>query len=335
LTPFSKTTEVSGYSPVFDCVAKRYGLMTAAVFGVIWRHCQMYRGVCDASQTTLADKLHTTRETINRELKKLCDAKLIKDLTPNAIGVPHTYQDISDIVIRIKEEVVTRNHTDEPVTNNHTPTTKPVIRNHKTCDEKSHKDTIKKQKEKKQPAPSSGDSLILEYTMTDDTDSIIDCDCGHTIVIAKLADSSAECPNCMKPVRVTNWLDTVVKKPSQKARRQESGFTDNLDSFDDKPFKAFCIVYGVPYDGMPVKKVRQWAYKIKEVADTYDVDAEIAYQAIKAIKESEHAWKTYTSPYSKQFQELLGVMIARVKKGENQENDKPVGYYDNGWSLDD
>ena len=170
--------------------------------------------------------------------------------------------------------------------------------------------------------PPSGD--ILEYHMTDETDSEFDCVCGNRIVIAKLSNANACCSKCMQSIRVFNWLDAIVKKPPQKARRKESGFTGGLDGFDDKPFKAFCVIYGIPFEGMPVKKVRQWANQIKNVADTFDADCDTTYQAIKAIKGSEHAWKTYASPYVASFQELLGVMIARVKAGDIDTRPEPL-----------
>ncbi len=42
------------FSPLFDLIAAQYGLVTAAVYGVVHRHCQMRDGVCRASTRRMA-----------------------------------------------------------------------------------------------------------------------------------------------------------------------------------------------------------------------------------------------------------------------------------------
>lgn len=68
-------------------------MIPALVYGLVWRHCQMYKGVCTASHSTLAKHAGTTRQTIKRHLKTLIEAGYIEDLTPGTRGKPHVYCD--------------------------------------------------------------------------------------------------------------------------------------------------------------------------------------------------------------------------------------------------
>jgi DnaD/phage-associated family protein len=91
----SKTVlaNVSGFTPLIDSVVTECGLMTAAVFGKMWRYCQMEDGVCKASQERLAAELGITRPTVNAHICKLIEAGYIVDKTPTLAGAPHVYAD--------------------------------------------------------------------------------------------------------------------------------------------------------------------------------------------------------------------------------------------------
>lgn len=91
----SKTllARVDGWTPVIDAVVLDVGLVSAAVFGKVWRYCQMPDGICRASQDRLADELGMSRATINTHLSKLTETGYLKDLTPDLLGVPHQYAD--------------------------------------------------------------------------------------------------------------------------------------------------------------------------------------------------------------------------------------------------
>ena len=53
----SKTilTRVDGWTPLITSIIQAHGLITAAVFGRMWRYCQMEDNVCTASQEAIAD----------------------------------------------------------------------------------------------------------------------------------------------------------------------------------------------------------------------------------------------------------------------------------------
>jgi len=79
------------FTPLFDEITQQYGIVTAAVYGYIWRKCQMESGHCSASFQTIADELNVSRRTAVTHVKQLVNDGLITDLTPNANRKPHKY----------------------------------------------------------------------------------------------------------------------------------------------------------------------------------------------------------------------------------------------------
>lgn len=84
---------VNGWTPVIDNIVYEYGTITALVFGVVWRHCQMRNGVCSASQDRLAKHVGLSRQSINTHINKLVEGGYLRDLTPELKNRPHVYQD--------------------------------------------------------------------------------------------------------------------------------------------------------------------------------------------------------------------------------------------------
>jgi hypothetical protein len=91
----SKTilAKVDGWTPLIDGLTKEQGVIAAAVFGKVWRYCQMPDGVCRASQERIAAELGISRVTVNSHIEKLCSAGYLIDNTPALIGLPHQYSD--------------------------------------------------------------------------------------------------------------------------------------------------------------------------------------------------------------------------------------------------
>jgi len=92
-------SEVKGFTPVIDVVAKELGFITAGVYGLVWRHCQMNDRICRASVQTLAETLDVSSNTIRRHLKKLVDGGYIIDTTPGRLNAPHIYKDAGKVKI--------------------------------------------------------------------------------------------------------------------------------------------------------------------------------------------------------------------------------------------
>ena len=79
--------DVNGFTPVIDTLVKEVGLLTATVFGVVWRHCQMEDGFCWASQEKLADIIGISRQTMNEHIKKLSTTGYLEEVGYGTNGV--------------------------------------------------------------------------------------------------------------------------------------------------------------------------------------------------------------------------------------------------------
>ncbi|MEA3374929.1 MAG: helix-turn-helix domain-containing protein [Chloroflexota bacterium] len=90
-----------GFTPVIDVVADDVGFVTAAVYGVHWRYCQMDHGVSSASMESIAARLGISQKTARRHTKKLCQEQhgYLQDLTPNRRHAPHVYRDTGKVKI--------------------------------------------------------------------------------------------------------------------------------------------------------------------------------------------------------------------------------------------
>lgn len=85
-------SEVDGWIPVIERLIYEYDLITAAVYGRVWRYSQMRSGVCRASLPTIADDLGLSRATVRKAIIKLVDDKYLVDLSPDISGRVHTYK---------------------------------------------------------------------------------------------------------------------------------------------------------------------------------------------------------------------------------------------------
>lgn len=85
------SNNIKNFTPIMDNVASDLGLIPAAVYGVVWRFCQMNDGVCQASLQTMGDKLGANKATVMRHIKALCKAGWITDLDKGARNYNHRY----------------------------------------------------------------------------------------------------------------------------------------------------------------------------------------------------------------------------------------------------
>ena len=79
----SKTTkqELSdGFTPLLDWIVEDVGLVGAAVYGVIYRHCLMRHHRCFASKQILAKLVGIAPRTLIRHLNILVEKGYIKDV---------------------------------------------------------------------------------------------------------------------------------------------------------------------------------------------------------------------------------------------------------------
>jgi hypothetical protein len=100
--------KVGGWTPIIDTLAMdaKYGLKGAAVFGVVWRHCQMRDGVCNASQDHMRELIGVgSRVTMEKYLKRLVKDGYLIDMTPGVKHKPHIYKDAGKLNMAISMEV--------------------------------------------------------------------------------------------------------------------------------------------------------------------------------------------------------------------------------------
>jgi len=94
-------SEMSGFTPIFDALIEDVGLITACVFGRMWRFCQMEDGVCKASLETIGESLGVNKATVMRHIATLIDHGYLHDLTPDLRNRPHVYADTGKVRMTI------------------------------------------------------------------------------------------------------------------------------------------------------------------------------------------------------------------------------------------
>jgi DNA-binding Lrp family transcriptional regulator len=95
---------ISGFTLAPDAIINEYGYVTALVWGVTWRFCQMSDGVCRASLEKIGARLGMSERTIIRHLETLCNNGYLFDTTPNLKNKPHIYADTGKIKVKMNIE---------------------------------------------------------------------------------------------------------------------------------------------------------------------------------------------------------------------------------------
>lgn len=160
-------TRIKNFTPLLDDLVRDYGVITAAVWGRVWRYAQQENRVCQASQDKIAAELAISRRTVIRHLEILTQDGYLLDHTPELKNRPHTYSITEKARILITIEGVTESHSKHKVgvTESHGTVTEShtsVTESHSHGDRESHEETKKKQikrqeEERKSPAASVGD----------------------------------------------------------------------------------------------------------------------------------------------------------------------------------
>ncbi len=68
------------HTRIFDELVPQFGLIGAAVYGVVWRYCQMRDGACRASYETLGAEIGVEKSTVRRHVRKLRDAQYLAQI---------------------------------------------------------------------------------------------------------------------------------------------------------------------------------------------------------------------------------------------------------------
>lgn len=103
--PNEFVSTISGYTLAPDVLINEYGYVSALVWGVTWRFCQMADGVCRAGLEKIAARLGMSERTIIRHLDTLCEGGYLFDTTPNLKNKPHIYADTRKIQVHLNISV--------------------------------------------------------------------------------------------------------------------------------------------------------------------------------------------------------------------------------------
>lgn len=93
-------TETKGFTPIIDVLAQEIGLVSAAIYGVVWRYCQQRDGVCQASLETIGEHVGLSARSTIKHMQKLVELGYLEDTTPDLRNHPHTYRDTGAVKIR-------------------------------------------------------------------------------------------------------------------------------------------------------------------------------------------------------------------------------------------
>ena len=83
-------SKLNNFTPLMDSLVERYDLITAAVYGRVWRYGED-NGYCYAAHRTIAEELGVSRETVLRKIKILIRDGYLEDKTPDQRNKPHQY----------------------------------------------------------------------------------------------------------------------------------------------------------------------------------------------------------------------------------------------------
>lgn len=135
IQPTEFVSTVSGFTLAPDAIIAEHGYITALVWGVVWRYCQMSDGVCRASLDKLANRLGMSSRTLTRHIDKLCNGGYLFDITPDLKNKPHIYADAGKIKVRMNLSAMTESHS-------------AMTESHRHYDRESLEESIKKQTKK-------------------------------------------------------------------------------------------------------------------------------------------------------------------------------------------
>jgi DnaD/phage-associated family protein len=149
IPPTKFVATVSGFTLAPDVLINEYGYVTALVWGVTWRFCQMADGVCRASLEKIAGRLGMSERTIIRHLDTLCEGGYLFDTTPELKNKPHIYADTGKIRVRVNlESRVTESQ-------------RAMTQSQRQGDRESVEESIKKQTKKQEDERDSPDRQIF------------------------------------------------------------------------------------------------------------------------------------------------------------------------------
>jgi len=98
------SANIKNFTPLIDDLVARYGIITAAAWGRVWRYAQQKNRVCQASNETIANELNISLRTVTRHLKILIEDGYIKDHDEGVRNRPHRFSITNKAFIEVTIE---------------------------------------------------------------------------------------------------------------------------------------------------------------------------------------------------------------------------------------
>ena len=91
---------------------------------------------------------------------------------------------------------------------------------------------------------------------------------------------------------------------------------EGRNEWAEAPVSAFCDVFGIR--DPPEERITFFAHELERTAHKWRAKPSEVAEAIRAIPKSDHAWRTFAAPRGDTWEDVLGVMVARVRSGETR-----------------
>ncbi len=134
----AKSLADAPHTRIYDAIVKEVGDTSSEIFGVVFRHSLMRKGICYATKETMAQIVGCSRSTFIRHLNKLVENGYLVDHTPDEKFRPHGYTIGAKAIDTLQNSV-------SPCTDSVSPCTDSVSQRHTQCVTMIHKESIKNQ----------------------------------------------------------------------------------------------------------------------------------------------------------------------------------------------
>lgn len=294
----SVLSEYKGFTPVIDVVVEDVGLMTAVVYGRMWRYCQMEDHVCRASMEKIAKEVGVSTKTARRHVKKLCEYGYFRDATPDVRNKPHVYVDTGKVVIRglieakrvDRESDQNRDRVDRE--SDHGGTESPM------------KKVFEERKYKKESATKNEEDSTNDSPKEDPNEIINSFGLTGEAYHAKHGGE----------VQVTQGQQRHADPVNESKESMEKSRQRDKEPPEEAVAKAYAKVVGMNLDSMPENQRESLVRKWKNILDNWGGASK--EQALLAWKEwrEKYDWKEPQVRYTN-FENEYGELLQAVKDG--------------------
>lgn len=278
-----RTSDVDGFTPIFDGVTRDVGLLASAVYGRVYRYAQGADSVCRASIERLATDLDLSTRTVIRYLKTLVEEGYLVDLTPNLRNRPHSYRTTD------RASTMTESHTTESVG---------VTESHGTMTE----------------SQGHYDRESLEETIEETTEENPD---------ELFSQRGGKEKTTVEKESILNCKDVLSMSAEVMARRNGEPDWAIDGPEGASPYYpvlvAFCTITRRPTD-LKAKMGRRWLRQFEQIAENQGLDPGWMHQATLRLGKSKGAeWYLeqgkWTSPFIKSYEEQVGLLGNQMRAG--------------------